>query len=125
MVELVVPKFWENTTRNEFRQRRRILRQAYMSMNIVKVEYSYSGGGDEGSLEDVNYWDVNNQRVNIPENCLLPDCVYEWICPKQRMKFPDPIPRVNYRNLWQIESELGFGLMEICGEDGWWNDTGG
>ena len=135
MVELIPPSRYIARASNVLHQRRRILKRAYQEFNITKVLLTFAGGGDQGDLEDVEYLDANNQSVQIPEDFSVPDfthsCSFHDLQfsvlhgAEIQKKYPDSIPRVEYRKIWMVEADMGFNLMEVCGEDGWWNGNGG
>ena len=39
--------------------------QVIKDHNIAKIEIHYSGGGDDGCIEEVNFEDINENNINV------------------------------------------------------------
>ena len=122
MSDLIQPSPWYLKVREEFRLRRRVLHKAYLSLGITKVIWTFIGGGDDGEIDESRYYDRDGNKVTPGDNLSLPEIKPTW---DRRTERSDPLPRVAYVPLYQIESAMGFGLMELCDDSGWWNDSGG
>ena len=124
------PYDWTTPVKYEFKLRRRILRAFYRRQGITSVHYEFIGGGDDGELADTTYYrgDQKFSPANVGFNydTRIEDLGSNWSIGLRPMDVAtDPVPRLVYAPLWQVESGLGFGIMELVGESGWWNDTGG
>ena len=121
---------WRALPKYEFKIRRRVLRDFYRRWGITKVKYEFGGGGDSGELYDTTYFrgdqEFTPKNVGYEYNTKILDLVEPWnLRLHDEDIVSDPVPRLTNNELWRVESALGFGLMVLVGEDGWWNDTGG
>jgi hypothetical protein len=94
----------------ETKLKRNIAVQVIKDHNIAKIEVDYSGGGDDGCIDDVRYEDHNENRIDI---LMEPDVSAEW---------DDLIYNMISENIeWDwINNEGGYGQMMIdCTKTPW------
>ena len=94
----------------ETKLKRNIAVQVIKDHNIAKIEVDYSGGGDDGCIDDVRYEDHNENKIDI---LMKPDVSAEW---------DDLIYNMISENIeWDwINNEGGYGQMMIdCTKTPW------
>ncbi len=49
--------------------------------NVARLEVNYSGGGDDGMIDDIDAYDIDNKRIKgLSINDDLEDFFYSYIC---------------------------------------------
>jgi hypothetical protein len=94
----------------ETKLKRNIAVQVIKDHNIAKIEVDYSGGGDDGCIDDVRYEDIDENKIDI---LMEPDVSAEW---------DDLIYNMISENIeWDwINNEGGYGQMMIdCTKTPW------
>jgi len=94
----------------ETKLKRNLAVQVIKDHNIAKIEVDYSGGGDDGCIDDVRYEDHNENKIDI---LMKPDVSAEW---------DDLIYNMISENIeWDwINNEGGYGQMMIdCTKTPW------
>ena len=94
----------------ETKLKRNIAVQVIKDHNIAKIEVDYSGGGDDGCLDDVRYEDINGNKVDVK---LEGEVEAEW---------DDLLYNMLSENIeWDwINNEGGYGQMIIdCTKTPW------
>ena len=94
----------------ETKLKRNIAVQVIKDHNIAKIEVDYSGGGDDGCIDDVRYEDIDENKIDI---LMEPDVSAEW---------DDLIYNMISENIeWDwINNEGGYGQMMIdCKKTPW------
>jgi hypothetical protein len=94
----------------ETKLKRNIAVQVIKDHNIAKIEVDYSGGGDDGCIDDVRYEDIDGNKIDI---LMEPDVSAEW---------DDLIYNMISENIeWDwINNEGGYGQMMIdCTKTPW------
>ena len=59
----------------ETKLKRNLAVQVIKDHNIAKIEVDYSGGGDDGCIDDVRYEDIDENKIDI---LMEPDVSAEW-----------------------------------------------
>ena len=59
----------------ETKLKRNLAVQVIKDHNIAKIEVDYSGGGDDGCIDDVRYEDIDEKNIDI---LMEPDVSAEW-----------------------------------------------
>ena len=59
----------------ETKLKRNIAVQVIKDHNIAKIEVDYSGGGDDGCIDDVRFEDIDENKIDI---LMEPDVSAEW-----------------------------------------------
>ena len=94
----------------ETKLKRNLAVQVIKDHNIAKIEVDYSGGGDDGCIDDVRYEDIDENKIDI---LMEPDVSAEW---------DDLIYNMISENIeWDwINNEGGYGQMMIdCTKTPW------
>ena len=94
----------------ETKLKRNLAVQVIKDHNIAKIEVDYSGGGDDGCIDDVRYEDIDGNKIDI---LMEPDVSAEW---------DDLIYNMISENIeWDwINNEGGYGQMMIdCTKTPW------
>jgi hypothetical protein len=94
----------------ETKLKRNLAVQVIKDHNIASIEVDYSGGGDDGCIDDVRYEDHNGNKIDI---LMEPDVSAEW---------DDLIYNMISENIeWDwINNEGGYGQMMIdCTKTPW------
>ncbi len=94
----------------ETKLKRNLAVQVIKDHNIASIEVDYSGGGDDGCIDDVRYEDHNGNKIDI---LMEPDVSAEW---------DDLIYNMISENIeWDwINNEGGYGQMMIdCTQNPW------
>ena len=94
----------------ETKLKRNIAVQVIKDHNIAKIEVDYSGGGDDGCIDDVRYEDIDENKIDI---LMEPDVSAEW---------DDLIYNMISENIeWDwINNDGGYGQMIIdCTKTPW------
>ena len=94
----------------ETKLKRNIAVQVIKDHNIAKIEVDYSGGGDDGCIDDVRYEDIDENKIDI---LMEPDVSAEW---------DDLIYNMISENIeWDwINNDGGYGQMMIdCTKTPW------
>jgi len=94
----------------ETKLKRNIAVQVIKDHNIAKIEVDYSGGGDDGCIDDVRYEDIDENKIDI---LMEPDVSAEW---------DDLLYNMLSENIeWDwINNEGGYGQMMIdCTKTPW------
>jgi hypothetical protein len=94
----------------ETKLKRNIAVQVIKDHNIAKIEVDYSGGGDDGCIDDVRYEDIDENKIDI---LMEPDVSAEW---------DDLLYNMLSDNIeWDwINNEGGYGQMMIdCTKTPW------
>ena len=94
----------------ETKLKRNLAVQVIKDHNIASIEVDYSGGGDDGCIDDVRYEDIDENKIDI---LMEPDVSAEW---------DDLIYNMISENIeWDwINNEGGYGQMIIdCTKTPW------
>ena len=94
----------------ETKLKRNLAVQVIKDHNIAKIEVDYSGGGDDGCIDDVRYEDIDENKIDI---LMEPDVSAEW---------DDLIYNMISENIeWDwSNNEGGYGQMMIdCTKTPW------
>ena len=94
----------------ETKLKRNLAVQVIKDHNIASIEVDYSGGGDDGCIDDVRYEDIDGNKIDI---LMEPDVSAEW---------DDLIYNMISENIeWDwINNEGGYGQMMIdCTKTPW------
>ena len=94
----------------ETKLKRNLAVQVIKDHNIAKIEVDYSGGGDDGCIDDVRYEDIDENKIDI---LMEPDVSAEW---------DDLIyDMLSHHIEWDwINNEGGYGQMMIdCTKTPW------
>jgi hypothetical protein len=94
----------------ETKLKRNIAVQVIKDHNIARIEVDYSGGGDDGCIDDVRYEDIDENNIDI---LMEPDVSAEW---------DDLLYNMLSDNIeWDwINNEGGYGQMMIdCTKTPW------
>ena len=94
----------------ETKLKRNIAVQVIKDHNIAKIEVDYSGGGDDGCIDDVRYEDIDENKIDI---LMEPDVSAEW---------DDLLYNMLSDNIeWDwINNDGGYGQMMIdCTKTPW------
>lgn len=94
----------------ETKLKRNLAVQVIKDHNIAKIEVDYSGGGDDGCIDDVRYEDIDENKIDI---LMEPDVSAEW---------DDLLYNMLSENIeWDwINNEGGYGQMMIdCTKTPW------
>ena len=94
----------------ETKLKRNIAVQVIKDHNIAKIEVDYSGGGDDGCIDDVRYEDIDENKIDI---LMEPDVSAEW---------DDLLYNMLSENIeWDwINNDGGYGQMIIdCTKTPW------
>ena len=94
----------------ETKLKRNLAVQVIKDHNIASIEVDYSGGGDDGCIDDVRYEDIDGNKIDI---LMEPDVSAEW---------DDLLYNMLSENIeWDwINNEGGYGQMMIdCTKTPW------
>ena len=94
----------------ETKLKRNLAVQVIKDHNIAKIEVDYSGGGDDGCIDDVRYEDIDENKIDI---LMEPDVSAEW---------DDLLYNMLSDNIeWDwINNDGGYGQMMIdCTKTPW------
>jgi len=94
----------------ETKLKRNLAVQVIKDHNIASIEVDYSGGGDDGCIDDVRYEDIDENKIDI---LMEPDVSAEW---------DDLLYNMLSDNIeWDwINNEGGYGQMMIdCTKTPW------
>ena len=94
----------------ETKLKRNLAVQVIKDHNIASIEVDYSGGGDDGCIDDVRYEDIDENKIDI---LMEPDVSAEW---------DDLLYNMLSENIeWDwINNEGGYGQMMIdCTKTPW------
>ena len=94
----------------ETKLKRNLAVQVIKDHNIASIEVDYSGGGDDGCIDDVRYEDIDENKIDI---LMEPDVSAEW---------DDLIYDMlsHHIELDWINNEGGYGQMMIdCTKTPW------
>ena len=94
----------------ETKLKRNLAVQVIKDHNIATIEVDYSGGGDDGCIDDVRYEDIDENKIDI---LMEPDVSAEW---------DDLLYNMLSENIeWDwINNDGGYGQMIIdCTKTPW------
>jgi len=121
VVALIAPDASTLALRNRFRQQCRMLKKAYASQGITKVRFVFRGYiTDPPELDEPYYWNDRSESITIYDEIMLPDFGEDEL----DSDLLDSIPRVEMRDLWEVETAMGRNLLDLC-EEARWNELGG
>lgn len=69
----------EEARMNSSKQKLRTLLQAYLTDGIAKVVARYSGYGDQGAVDDLEFFSASGESVDRSHDPDLEDCIYEFL----------------------------------------------
>ena len=83
-------------------------------LNVNSFEIEFDGSGDDGQIDQIYFYDANNETINIPSNTI------SWVY----SEYGDTKPHEQQVTLQKAVEDLGYQMLNESGHD-WYNNDGG
>ena len=83
-------------------------------LNVNSFEIEFDGSGDDGQINEIYFYDANNEVINIPSDTI------SWVY----SEYGDTKPHEQQVTLQKAVEDLGYNMLNESGHD-WYNNDGG
>lgn len=83
-------------------------------LNVNSFEIEFDGSGDDGQIDQIYFYDANNETINIPRDTI------SWVY----SEYGDTKPHEQQVTLQKAVEDLGYEMLNESGHD-WYNNDGG
>ena len=83
-------------------------------LNVNSFEIEFDGSGDEGQIDEIYFYNANNETINIPSDTI------SWVY----SHYGDTKPHEQQVTLQKAIEDLGYQMLNESGQD-WYNNDGG
>jgi len=87
-------------------------------LNVKEFRINFDGGGDDGQIDEIEFFNTNNETFNIPSDTI------SWVYTELNTTQGEIKPVEQKTTLLKAIEDLGYSMLDEAGHD-WVNNDGG